>query len=150
MLYGADSSWWSFHAQDALKFQGFKVTCVEDVPQKAVLRLRQTGIEGFDPDPACVRTGRNSAYQATHVAIHAGAARILLCGVDMTAERGSHHHGDHPSPLRNTTPGSYREMRACWPGLIPVARERGIEIINCSAGSALSCFPNRSIKEILC
>lgn len=149
MLYGADSPWWAYHAQDALKFEGIKVTCSEDVPQKAVHWIRQTGIDGFDPDPACLRTGRNSAYQAAHIAIHAGAARILLCGVDMTAEHGSHHHGDHPAPLRNTIEGSFREMRMCWPGLLPIAHERGIEIINCSAISALECFPKRSIEDVL-
>lgn len=149
MLYGADASWWLHHSAEALNFPGLKATCSVN-PFPAVKLVQNTGIHGFDPDPSCIRTGRNSAYQAAHIAIHAGAARVLLCGVDMTNAHGSHYHGDHPEPLRNTTDAAYREMLACWPGLIPAAEERGVEIINCSAISALECFPKRSIEDALC
>lgn len=150
MLYGADSSWWIHHAHAAEKFEGMKVTCDPAVPYRDVLLVRNTGGHGFDPDPSSLRTGNNSAYQAAHIAIHAGASRILLCGVDMTAKHGSHHHGDHPWPLRNTPETNYLEMRRRWPGLIPAAQERGVEIINCSALSELECFPRRDIKDLLC
>lgn len=150
MLYGADSFWWIHHQREALGFAGLKVSCDPAVPFREVHLLRNTGGHGFDPDPAAVRTGANSAYQATHIAMHAGAARILLCGVDMTGAYGSHHHGDHPAPLRNTPECAYLEMRRRWPALAKAAAERGIEIINCSAISALECFPKRRIEEVLC
>ncbi len=84
-LYSCDAKWWQHHAAEALKFPGLKITqdlCVE-FPQ--VLRLTNSGRDGFDPDPSCIRTGNNSGYQALHIAVQAGAARVLLCGYDMRA-----------------------------------------------------------------
>jgi hypothetical protein len=150
VLYGADAAWWVFHAQHALKFAGLKVTASSTVPFRDVLHLKPTGGEGFDPDPACLRTGCNSSYQAAHLAAHAGATRILLCGVDMHARGGSHHHGDHPSPLRNTTDSSFERMRRHFATLVAPLQERGVEIFNCSPGSDLDCFPHRDIRDLLC
>jgi hypothetical protein len=150
MLYAADSGWWQFHAQQALKFPGLKVSIGDAVVFPAVLSLRNTGGTGFDPDPSCLRTGGNSAYQAAHIAAHAGAKRILLCGVDCHDRAGSHWHGDHPAPLRNNGVSSFRMMLERWPALGEALAARGIEIINCSPGSALQAFPIMSLEQALC
>jgi hypothetical protein len=142
MLYAADSSWWDHHAQRALKFAGLKVTCHESVTYRAVNWLRQSGVEGFDPDPKMIRTGGNSGYQAIHVAIQAGAKRVLLFGYDM---HGTHWFGKHPSPLRNTDPQSYEVWVSRFSGLIG----HGAEIINCTPGSAITCFPKMTLEEAL-
>jgi hypothetical protein len=149
MLYGADSAWWCFHAQQALKFPGLKVTASSTVPFRDVLALKPTGAEGYDPTPGCLRTGGNSAYQATHIAAQAGAARILLCGVDLHSRNGSHHHGDHPSPLRNSTDQNFERMRQRFHTLAQPLADLGIEVFNCSPGSALTCFPFRDIEQCL-
>lgn len=148
MLYGADAAWWRVHAAEALRFHGLKVTASSNTFAD-VLQLVVTGTDGFDPTPGCIRTGMNSAYQAVHIAAQAGAARILLCGVDMHARAGSHHHGDHEKPLRNTTEATFVRMRAKWTGLLAPLRERGIEIFNCSPGSALTCFPQARVEEMV-
>lgn len=145
MLYAADAGWWA-HNPDALGFAGLKVSVS---PVNGVCRLRNTGVLGFDPDPTAVRTGGNSGYQAVHIAAQAGAARILLLGFDMTAARGSHWHGDHPAPLRNTE----REHYSLWTthfGLLALELDaRGIEVLNCTPGSALTCFSFANIKDVL-
>lgn len=134
VVYAADCAWWLHHAQRALKAPGIKVTASDSTPFQAVKVLRNTGVEGFDPDPSCLRTGGNGGYQAIHLAIHAGAARILLLGFDM---RGSHFFGRHPAPLRNTDPGSF----VTWAGRFGALNDRGAEIVNCTPGSALRAFP---------
>lgn len=146
MLYACDAAWWFHHAQEALKFKGLKVTQSSNVPFKNVLSLRGTGDSGFDDDPRCIRTGKNSAYQALHIAIHAGAKKIILCGVDM---HGANWHGDHPKPLRTTKQVGYQMMIELWETIIPELNKRNIEVINCSPESALNVFPKMNLEQAL-
>jgi hypothetical protein len=145
MLYAADSSWWRIHQQEALKFAGLKVTCNNSVEFKAVHLLKQSGAEGFDPDPAAVRTGGNSGYQAIHVALHAKAKRILLLGFDMSDRDGHHWHGKHKQPLRTTDSNTYK----IWCERFKALNKRGAEIINCTPASALTCFPKMELEAAL-
>lgn len=148
MLYGADSDWWTYHAQTALKFAGLKVTAHASVPFRQVMELRTTGKEGFDPDPSAVRTGGNGGATAVHIAAHAGAARILLCGFDMRGA-GQHWHGEHPAPLRSTAEHTYRNWIRRFGVLAAELKTRGIEVINCTPGSALRCCPFMELGEAL-
>ena len=142
MLYAADGAWWRANP-DALAFRGLKVT-VDDVA--GTRKLRISGPGGFDPHPGAVRSGGHSGYQAVHIAIHGGARRILLCGFDM---HGTHWHGPHVEPLRNTAPGTYGRWVERFAELQEPARERGIEILNCTPGSALKCFPMVDLVDAL-
>ncbi len=142
MLYAADPEWW--HHPDnraALAFDGLRVSCQ---PVAGVHQLRNSGTDGFDPDPAAVRTGGNSGYQALHVAVHAGAARVLLCGFDMG---GTHWHGKHPTPLRETLSETYGRWIQRFDALAPVLKERGVNVVNCTPGSALRCFRVADLKD---
>lgn len=142
MLYAADAAWWAAHPE-AAHFQGLRVT-VQDVPH--ALKLRCSGPDGFDPHPGAVRSGGHSGHQAVHIAMHAGASRILLCGFDF---HGTHWHGPHEEPLRNTAQGTYIRFAEAFIELAEAAKELGIEIINCTPGSALTCFPALSLTEAL-
>lgn len=146
MLYAADSGWWDYYCQDALKFNGFKVTASEN-SYRATLYLHSTGATGYDPTPGKIRTGGNSAYQAMHIAAQAGARRIVLCGVDLHSKSGVHHHGNHPTPLRNPGEAEFRQMAkrfATFP-----CNEIGVEVLNASPHSLLQCFPKVDIEEAL-
>jgi hypothetical protein len=129
VLYAADGEWWRHHP-DALKFEGLKVSCMSSSP---VHQLQQGGVEGFDERLTHIRTGGNSGYQAIHLAIQAKASRVLLYGFDM---HGEHFFGRHPAPLRNTEPEHYVR----WLPRFAALNGRGAEIINCTPGSALTCF----------
>lgn len=142
MLYAADAAWWVAHPA-AAAFQGLRVT-VQDV--RGALKLRCSGPAGFDPHPGAVRSGGHSGHQAVHIAMHAGARRILLCGFDM---RGTHWHGPHEEPLRNTVGGTYGRWIEQFAELGNSAISLGIEIINCTPGSALTCFPAMGLGEAL-
>lgn len=142
LLYGADAQWWS-ETRAAREFPGLKVS-VEEVP--GVMRLRHTGVSGFDPDPAALRSGGNSGYAALHLAVHAGAARVLLCGFDM---RGGHWHGEHPHPLRNTIEEMYPRWIARFAELAHILAGRGVDVVNCTPDSALECFRCQGLEETL-
>ena len=148
LLYAADVSWWTVN-NDALDFEGFKVTIGNDNPWPQILRLRNTGALGFDPNPSNLRTGGNSGYQALHIALQAKASRILLCGYDMHAKNGHHWFGKHKAPLINAHPDDFPMRAARFHYLADVADELGIEVFNCSLGSAITAFPFRTVKDAI-
>jgi hypothetical protein len=150
-LYSCDAKWW-MHNQEALRFEGLKITQDESVPFPQVYLLKNTGSDGFDPDPSCLRTGHNSTYQALQICIHAKAKRVLLCGVDMRWVDGeTHWHGDHPAPLADSDPDVFRRsMIPSFNAFAPQLPGLGVEVINCTPGSALFCFPRAKLEEVLC
>jgi len=145
-LYAADEEWWHHPANgDAKRFAGHKIS-VSRV--HGVHGLANTGPLGFDPDPRCIRTGGNSGYQAVHVAAHAGAGRILLCGFDMHGP-GEHWHGAHPAGLRETTVCTFSSWVERFASIAEPLRARGIEVLNCTPGSSLTCFPTADLEDAL-
>jgi hypothetical protein len=147
VIYASDSMWWQRNPE-ALQCAGIKacVEAVRDIPPNvpdAVRVLRNTGREGFDPNPGCVRTLLNSGGVGIQIAVHARAARILLLGFDM---RGGHWHPQHERPLGN--PGA--ALFARWIGYINgLSRQLTVEVLNCTPGSALTCFPVVSLEDAL-
>lgn len=135
ILYAADTRWWDCHAEAVRPLGAIKVCAQSNVAVEGVQFIKQTGVLGFDKNPACVRTGGNSGYQAVHVAIHTGAARILLFGFDMRGD--THFFGRHPAPLRNPDRGSLER----WAERFAALNRRGAEILNCTPGSAIDAFP---------
>ena len=106
-------------------------------PPADLLTLEISGGSGFDADPRRIRTGDNSGHQALHIAAQTGAARVLLCGFDMT---GCHWHGPHPSGLKVTSEGVYERWRRRFEVIAPELAARGVDVVNCTPGSALDCF----------
>lgn len=124
-LASTDGTWWR-HYTDAQRFAGlkFSVGTIEGVHR----------LPGF-------AMSTNSGLLGMHVAKLLGAERILLLGFDMG---GSHYFGDHPQPLPNTQAcrfDFFKEQFTHW---------GGPEVINCTPGSALRCFPIGSIEDYLC
>ena len=141
ILVANDLEWW--RATDDWKdFAGFRVCSQPGRAIEGVQRLRVTADFGFDPDPSCIRFGSNSGYQAVHIGIQTGASRILLCGFDM---HGGHWHGPHKEPLRNPQPHRF----ARWIKRFRDLRDQGSEIVNCTPGSKLDCFPMADLEDVL-
>jgi hypothetical protein len=158
VLYFADARWWGWHKDDEeLKaFRGFKVTIAnnggitgETVQHPDVHVLKNYGGENqvLSTRQDGLATGQNSGYQAINFAYLAGCRRILLLGFDMRASaRGkTHWHPDHPAK----TPPS------CFSGYLQAFRRLSrkkpadLEIINCTPGSALTCFPMVTLESAL-
>lgn len=149
MLYAADVEWWGHvdHHKDAMLFAGLKVSCQ---PVYGIYILRNTGVIGFDPDPGAIRTGGNSGYQAIHIAMHAKASRILLCGFNMKSyDEKDHWHADHPKGLRRTSPELYDRWRERFSHLADAAKERNIDIVNVTPDSALTAFRTSTLEAEL-
>lgn len=148
VLYAADAKWWVHYADRALKFEGLKVTIRHMTTYPEVLHLEQSTSQPFDDRPTHLVTGGNSGYQAIHLAAHFGATRILLCGYDMRQiSNRKHWFGDHPGKLNS--PQRYDNWIANFARLAPALKERGVEVLNCTAGSALKCFTRARLEEVI-
>jgi len=149
MLYAADSFWIVKHEKEMANFDGLKVTCSAE-NHHGWLALRNTGKAGFDNDTGSVRTGGNSGYQALHLAVHAHAGRVLLCGFDMrSVGHEVHWHGRHPEPLRNAGDGIFTRWIKHFEDIAEIAHVRGVQILNCTPGSALHAFPFMNLEDAL-
>lgn len=145
-LYAADQEWWRHPDNaDAFSFSGRRVS-VTKINDK-VLWLKNSGREGLDENPSCLRTGSNGGYQALHLAYHLGARRVLLCGFDM---HGGHWHGRHPHGLRETQPEHYEIFISRFATIAEPLRVRGVDVVNCNPKSSLRCFRFGNLEEELC
>ncbi len=96
-------------------------------------------------------SGGNSGFQALNLSIQWGAKRILLIGFDMTDKPGSLHWYGHNQwrGANNPDRHNFKRWIASFENAAKQCRELGVEVINCSAVSALTCFPQMMIEEAL-
>jgi hypothetical protein len=150
-LYGCDPKWWKWH-DGVPEFAGPKWSLEHSawgsyrVKYPDVQRLRNTGPSGLEHSPAGLKNGRNSGYQAINLAVHYGAARILLLGYDMQARGGvSHFFGEHPNHQKSP----YPMFRQRFESLVRPLARLGITCLNCSASTVLTAFPCALLREAL-
>lgn len=145
VLYACDAQFWKWH-KGIPSFTGLKYTLEAEAgrwPGVQVLE-RTGGVDGVGVElkPTGIRSGKNSGFQAINVAVHLGAAKIVLLGYDM---RGTHFFGNYPWPSNP----NWNKYVAVFSTLIKPLRALGIEIINCTPGSMLRCFPMQSLRQAL-
>ena len=149
VLYACDARWWDWH-DGAPSFAGLKVSQDAKLSETHpdVRLLAPTGIDGFDPHPGNIRTGKNGGYQAIHLAAHMGAAKIVLLGYDMQPTGGrTHWHEGHPV---RTRPEVYGEtMLPRFATLAAPLAKLGVRVVNATPGSALDAFPRTSLARAL-
>ena len=91
----------------------------------------------------------NSGAGAINLAYHFGARRILLIGMDMKpgANGEKHWHPDHPKPMVQGQ--QFEEWRLKMGVLAKDLAAEGVTVINCTPGSALTCFPMSDLEQEL-
>lgn len=146
ILYGTDGlKFWEWYPE-ARAFPGLKWALTPtnyDIPL-----LRYTGDEGLDLDPDALRSGQNSAYAAINLAVHLGAARVVLLGVDLRPGVDRAHDHCHP-PHPNRSVVNYLTAMQCFTTIISPLEALRVEVVNCSPGSWLRVFPRRPLREVL-
>lgn len=153
-LYATDCAWWLKH-EGVKSFTGEKWSvehttwnrCRDRWPD--VQRLRNTGAHGLELDPSGIRHGRNSGYAAVNLAVHYGARRIVLLGYDMGHRPGqpSHFFGEHAGSLQQKSP--YHQFLHAFSTLVAPMKAAGIDVINCTRETRLTCFPKQPLESIL-
>lgn len=152
VLYAADAKWWGWHKGCVAPhtvgkvaypaFTGQLAYALARTPFRHVQILRRGPQSGLTLDPGKVALGLNGVYQSINVAVHLGATRILLLGVDM---RGGHFFGRHPD---NSAP-PFTLCLQRFATLTGPLQTAGVEIVNCTRTTALEAFPRLSLEEVL-
>lgn len=152
VLYAADTRWWGWHkgCRDthkvgAVKYPAFAGRfryCLGRTPYAEVQMLRRGPQTGLTLDPGKVALGLNGVYQSINVAVHLGATRIILLGVDM---KGGHFFGHHPN--NSGPPFSLCLQR--FQTLVEPLQTAGVEIVNCTPDTALKAFPRVALAEAI-
>ncbi len=152
ILYFCDAKWWNanrFQVNDV--FRGPRIVTMQNaIP--GVSMVRCTGDVGLETDPAAIRHGSNSGYQAINVAYHLGVKRIVLLGYDMQVPQNGKMHwcarGEVRSPegFHNTL---QKVMLPKFDSLVKPLAEAGVIVVNCTPNSALTCWPTVTLEQVL-
>lgn len=140
-LYAADMNWWWTHADALQGFRGEKWTCDVEV-------AKHYGATCFPLQGMLKKGGGNGGFQALEIAAR-DAKRVILLGYDMGETGCGHWHADHDAPLGNPLPHVFQHWLAAFSDAAHTWRARGVEIINCTRASALTCFPRAALEDAL-
>ena len=99
--------------------------------------------------PGTVGWAGNGGFHALNLAAQMAPRRILLVGFDMRTDRGLHWHGPHPAGLNNPKAQSAERWRVCTDAAAGALARLGVEVINCSAVSALTAYPKMDFMEAI-
>jgi len=146
-LYFCDKKWHDWH-KDRLDFQAFKGQKISYEVSEASLQIDvDTSKQGISFNPSLISGGSNSGFQAINIAVLMGATRILLLGYDMKIAKSgaAHWFGDHPDKVRS----GYMSWLTNFGIAADQLKDKGIEVINCSPDTALTCFKKESLASAL-
>jgi hypothetical protein len=156
VLYFCDDRWWQWHAKKLADWKGMivrlqggghdfgdaRIKVLRNLDEKKGLAKRRDGLH----------TGQNSGFQAINLAVQLGAARIVLLGYDMRSvleggKEKTHWFGDHPG---GTAGRVYEQiMLPHFESLVKPLAELGVQVINATPGSKITCFKKLPIEQAL-
>ena len=155
VMFFGDGGWIEHHADLLRPFGGLIFTHREELVQReqdcGVLILRRepkrlTDDPGICKDPRFIVWNWNSGAAAINLAVHLGAAKIVLFGFDMRVADGRGNYHDHYGGHQRNKP--FHVFLGSDPGQVPVfpaiARDcaaLGVEVVNATPGSAITCWP---------
>lgn len=157
VMYFCDDFWFRENRDDVMNFKGQVATLATEANEKqrggfppATRLYRHDGLTGLCEAPDGLRTGHNSGYQAINLAFHLGAKYILLLGLDMkNSASGAQHWFKRKRPAMHISEYQALMLPLFETLVAPLARH-GVEVINCSPDSAITCFRKLPIEEDLC
>lgn len=157
VLYACDAPWWKLHIDEVLKtFRGDQLWTQDELAMRShgINRVRSAPKPGLSKEGGLIHTGGegtggNSGYQAVNLAYQAGAKRLVLLGFDMNRVHGAHWHGNHPVGLPSTPPHLFTTWIRVFDGIARDLATEGVEVVNCSPGSALKCFRTADLAAAL-
>ena len=156
VLVGCNHQFWNYYWGSVKHLRCQKWTTRPELEGKlpGLNYIEERWEDGLSTDPSYICAHHGSGPQAVNLAYHYGCKTILLIGWDMRHKGKRHYWGDgeYPEPLRHFTrnlgpdgelTGLIAEMATIHP------EDYGIEIYNCTPGSAMTCFPEADIRDFL-
>lgn len=132
VIYAGDAAWWEFYGAE-IDIPAERWSCSRHAERYGAMHHKAKG------------GAYNSGMRAIEFAIEAGAVRVLLLGYDCSVSSGTHWHGDH-SKTKNPDGSRCNE----WARQFSRMHLGGVEVINCSRSTALTCFPRMSLEKAIC
>lgn len=149
VCFAADFLWWKINATAVRKLSRAQGWTTD---RTAAGRFGLNFIRGAETGglhETRVNVNGNSGSAAINLATLFGAKRILLLGFDM--KRGPdgerHHHPEHPKPLGQQS--CFDDWLYKFDALARGCERKGVSVVNCTPGSALTAFPMMSLDEAL-
>lgn len=149
VLYACDKSWWRVHINSVRA--GFSGECWTQSDEAA----KEHGLhhvvgekgDALSAKPDTIQHGGNSGFQAIQLARLFGAKRVALVGYDMQRTGGrAHFFGDHP---RSLTQGDPKSWVRNFDVLAIALKNLGVDVVNCSQATALTCFRRAELSAEL-
>lgn len=151
-LYSADYRWWKARIDDVRKsaFRGrllaLDETAVADFKLEYVhCEDLQKPLGGIAPDRNSIRHGYSGGFQALHIARNCGATRVLLLGYDY----GATGQGRAAPAAFGYSISDFATMTRAFDVAAPLYAAEGVDVVNCSRETALTCFRRAPIAEAL-
>jgi len=119
-----------------------------DHPQ--IHQMQFSGQMGLETDSSKLRHGSNAGYQAINLAYHFGVSKILLLGYDMHCDGArTHWHEGYGKLAMAFSRVLADSMLPLFNYLVKPLADAGVEVVNCTPGSALKCWPYQPIEAAL-
>ena len=149
-IYGTDMKWWKWAIGDIIRdFEGElwtqRVQWTEEPEALGINCMESDDVPGLCTEPGKIHTGSNSGFAAINLAYHLGAKTIILLGYDMRLN-GSRRHWFNDRPERLNIASDYNDFIRSL-GVIDTEKH-GIEILNASRRTALTCFPLVDLEDL--
>lgn len=122
---------------------------IQNTKMNDVHYVRCQGFHGLPDNLDSIYTGMFSSYGAVNLAIALGFNPIYLLGFDYCIMEGKDHAFDDWGKPAGFVEHYLNRAKIEIESLAPLAAEAGIEIINLSPKSALTCFKFGSLKDAL-
>jgi hypothetical protein len=152
VLFFMDKRFYKWYEKEIDLFKGLKFTNKPVPVKEDIINLKDTGKEGLETDPFCIRHGNNSGYGAINLAFLMGAKRIYLLGYDMSSisPTQTHFHSGYKEFNVTHNPKVYKDnMIPYFDKLVQPLKTKGIEIYNANKNSKLKCFPFCTLQNAL-
>ncbi len=149
-VYACDYLWWKLNHMKVKQNVHREKLWTQDLAAAGAFQLMHIRWEAKDGlGKQGLRVNGNSGAGAINLAYHFGARRILLVGMDMqTGPHGEKHwHADHPKPMVQGQ--MFEEWIKKMGVLAKDLKAEGIEVVNCTPGSALKHFPMGDLEQEL-
>jgi hypothetical protein len=156
VLMCSDRHWLRDHGMEVRHFLGTEiiVTQPQAIPvfDRRMRFMRRAFIEHVAPEsyfanPALLVEGHTSITTNMSVAVHRGVRRILLVGIDLAPGADGRRRATENITDNPTLAAQRYEKQAKWFRMLaPWIERAGIEVVNCSPRSILTCWRYSTIE----
>lgn len=150
VVYGCDLAFWRNNL-GMPKYTGLKVAykspCADLVK---TIRIDKDKDRLLTDEPGLIGSGGNSGFQALNMVIQFGVNRVLLIGFDVSDQYGIHWFGRSQGNGRaQPAEWNFKRWRIAYATAAVQARTLGVQVLNATPLTSLTCFPVVSVEDAL-